>query len=331
MFVSKRIYLLTSLLLLALLLVSCGDKPTDVAEQEGGFMLALPRINIDVDSEGVPSVAGISPETLEKVSMGMLDLQEFRLPQNYVEWFTGANVQHMELVHTNDGLYVFVNGTPMPHLAWSGDSLSTAADLAADLDQLNPYMAKVLKLLIPFIQRTGIDVGMRFPLQSGADAIPMRDSDAPLKSEAPEPGNSLALVRVHVSYDDEGVPSVLAISSKDVEEALGYSLRQVQLDTDFIAKMEEAGIQHITMRTTPEGLVLWSNDSALPYLSWSDDNLRNSAMLVDDMVALYDMPEWDAVREAVNLMLPMLDNIDGEIVLLFPVPEGVESIPIPQP
>ncbi len=331
MFVSKRIYLLTSLLLLALLLVSCGDKPTDVAEQEGGFMLALPRITIDVDAEGVPSVAGISPETLEKLSMGMLDLKDFRLPQNYVDWFTSANVQHMELVHTNDGLYVFVNGNPMPHLAWSGDSLSTAADLAADLDQLNPYMAKVLKLLIPFIQRTGIDVGMTFPMQAGADAIPMHDPDVPLKSAASEPESSLAMVRVHVSYDDEGVPSVLAISSKDVEEALGYSLRQVQLEPEFIDKMGDAGIQHITMRTTPEGLVLWSNDDALPYLSWSDDNLRNSAMLVDDMVAQYNQPEWDAVREAVNLMLPMLDNVDGEIVLLFPVPEGVESIPIPQP
>ncbi len=294
-------------------------------------MLALPRITIDVDAEGVPSVAGISPETLEKLSMGMLDLKDFRLPQNYVDWFTSANVQHMELVHTNDGLYVFVNGNPMPHLAWSGDSLSTAADLAADLDQLNPYMAKVLKLLIPFIQRTGIDVGMTFPMQAGADAIPMHDPDVPLKSAASEPESSLAMVRVHVSYDDEGVPSVLAISSKDVEEALGYSLRQVQLEPEFIDKMGDAGIQHITMRTTPEGLVLWSNDDALPYLSWSDDNLRNSAMLVDDMVAQYNQPEWDAVREAVNLMLPMLDNVDGEIVLLFPVPEGVESIPIPQP
>ena len=331
MFVSKRIHLLTSLLLLAFVLVSCGDKPTDVAEQEGGFMLALPRINIDVDPEGVPSVAGISPETLEKVSMGMLDLKDFRLPKNYVDWFTSANVQHMELVHTNDGLYVFVNGNPMPHLAWSGDSLSSAADLAADLDQLNPYMAKVLKLLIPFIQRTGIDVGMNFPLQPGADPIPMRDSDAPLKSEASEPESSLALVRVHVAYDDEGVPSVLAISSKDVEEALGYSLRQVQLEPDFIAKMEDAGIQHITMHTTPDGLMLWSNDTALPYLAWSDNNLRNSATLIDDMVAQYNQPEWDAVREAVNLMLPMLDNINGEIVLLFPVPEGVESLPIPQP
>jgi hypothetical protein len=331
MFVSKRIYLLTSLLLLALLLVACGDKPTEVAEQEDGFMLALPRINIDVDEEGVPSVAGISPETLEKISMGMLDLQNFRLPKNYVEWFTSANVQHMEVVHTNDGLYVFVNGNPMPHLAWSGDSLSTAADLAADLDQLNPYMAKVLKLLIPFIQRTGIDVGMTFPMQPGADPIPMREPDAPLKSAATEPESSVALVRVHVSYDEEGVPSVLSISSRDIEEALGYSLRQVQLEPDFVAKMEDAGIQHITMRTTPEGLLLWSNDKSLPYLAWSDENLQNSAALVDDMIALYDLPEWDAVREAVNLMLPMLDNINGEFVLLFPVPDGVESIPIPQP
>jgi len=330
MFLSKRLYLVLSLLLLAFVLVSCGDKPTDVAEQEGGFMLALPRINIDVDSEGVPSVAGISPATLERLSMGMLDLEEFRLPQNYVDWFTAANVQHMEVVHTNDGLHVFVNGTPMPYLAWDSESLGTAADLAADFDQLNPYMAKVLKLLIPFIQRTGLDVGMTFPLQPGADEIAMRDPDVALRSAPGEPGDSLAMVRVHVNYDDEGVPSVLSISSRDIEDALGYSLRQAQLEPEFIDKMQNAGIQHITMRTTPDGLVLWSNDSALPYLAWSEDKLQSTAMLIDDMVALYDQPEWDAVREAVNLMLPMLDNVNGEFVLLFPVSEGAESIPIPQ-
>ncbi len=331
MFVSKRLYLVLSLLLLAFVLVSCGDKPTDVAEQDDGFMLALPRINIDVDAEGVPSVAGISPATLEKLTLGALNLEEFRLPKNYVDWFTAANVQHMELVHTNDGLYVFVNATPMPHLAWDSESLTTAADLAADLDQLNPYMARVLKLLIPFIQRTGIDVGMTFPMQPGAAEIAMRDPDAKLRSAPVDAESSLALVRVHVNYDEEGVPSVLSISSRDIEDALGYSLRQAQLEPEFVDKMQSAGIQHITMRTTPNGLVLWSNDSQLPYLAWSDDNLRNTATLVDDMVALYKLPEWDAVREAVNLMLPMLDNVDGEFVLLFPVPQDVESIPIPQP
>lgn len=332
MFLSKRLYLLVSLLLLAFVLVSCGDEPTDVAEQEGGFLLALPRINIDVDAEGVPSVAGISPATLERLSMGMLDLEQFRLPQNYVDWFTAANVQHMEVVKSNDGLYVFINGTPMPYLAWDdgGEALGTAADLAANLDQLNPYMAKVLKLLIPFIQRTGIDVGMTFPMQPGADEIAMRDSDMPLRSPTGEPGENLAVVRVHVNYDDEGVPSVLSISSKDIEDALGYSLRQAQLEPEFVDKMQDAGIQHITMRMTPDGLVLYSNDSQLPYLAWSEEKLQNSALLVDDMVALYNQPEWDAVSEAVNLMLPLLDNVDGEFVLLFPVPAGVESIPIPQ-
>ena len=161
--------------------------------------------------------------------------------------------------------------------------------------------------------------------------IPMRDPEAPLRSTSEEAESSLALIRVHVSYDDEGVPSVLSISSRDIEDALGYSLRQTQLQPEFIDKMQDAGVQHLTIRTTPNGLVLWSNDSQLPYLAWSDDNLRNTAMVVDDMVALYNLPEWDAVREAVNLMLPLLDNVDGEFVLLFPVPEDVESIEIPQP
>ncbi len=208
---------------------------------------------------------------------------------------------------------------------------STAADLAANLDQLNPYMARVLKLLIPFIQRTGIDVGMTFPMQPGADEIAMRDPDVPLRSAPGEPGDSLAWCGSMSITMMKASLRFCRSHPRTLNNALGYSLRQAQLDPEFVDKMEDAGIQHITMRTTPEGWFCIRMIPNCPIWPGQTKTCRIPPCLVDDMVALYDQPEWDAVSEAVNLMLPLLDNVDGEFVLLFPVPAGTESIPIPQP
>lgn len=332
MFTSKRFILLVSLLLLALVvLAGCGEKPTAVPEEptgeDIGFVLALPRVTVDVDEQGMPSVAGIDPETLKTISLGLVDVSGLALPQEYIDWFTSANIQHIELVHTSDGLHIFVNGEPLPYVGWSGDSLGATADLAAALNQLDPRVAKVLKLLIPFIQRTGINVAMRFPVQAGADVIPMRDPDAPLTPASGEEENPVAVAKIHVNYNEEGMPSVLAISTADVEDALGVPLRQANLDPAVIKMLEDAGIQHITVRSTPGGLRFYTNADALPYLAWGTQYLENTADIYGD---LYQGQEYTAAREALKLLLPYLDNIDGEVVLFFPLPAGAEQIPIPQ-
>jgi hypothetical protein len=330
MFTSKRLLLLVSLLLLALVLAGCGDKPTEVpqeAEEDVGFVLALPRVTVDVDSEGTPSVAGIDPDTLKTISLGFVDVSGMALPEQYIDWFTTAGIQHIELVHTADGLHLFVNGQAMPYVGWDGDSLGATADLAAAFNQLDPRVARVIKLLVPFIQRTGINVAMRFPVQAGAEVVPMRDTDAPLGLPGGEDENTLAVARIHVNYGADGVPSVLAVSTNDIEDVLGVPLRQANLDPATIKMLQDAGVQHITARTTPSGLRFYTNDQALPYLAWGTQYLENGADLYGQ---LYFNQEYTAAREALNLVLPYLDNIDGEVVLLFPLPAGAEQIPIPQ-
>ena len=55
-------------LILLLALAACGDTATPVAEQEGGFLFALPRITIDFNEEGEPAVAGVNPLLLRALT-----------------------------------------------------------------------------------------------------------------------------------------------------------------------------------------------------------------------------------------------------------------------
>ena len=116
-----------------------------------------------------------------------------------------TNVQHIELASNKDGLFVYVNGEPMPYLTWQGDSLKNLGSVMG-LAGL-PYGDLITKLM-PIIQRTGVNMVLRFPTQDGAAEIPVRDpSQAPVVAEAVASDQPAALVtKIDVSYDENGQP-----------------------------------------------------------------------------------------------------------------------------
>ncbi|MCO6452973.1 MAG: hypothetical protein J5I90_19470 [Caldilineales bacterium] len=323
----NRIIWLVPLLVMLVLLGACGGEATPVETQpDDGFVLSLPRLVIDVDSAGTPSIAGLDPETLKAVTFGQLDLTGFQVPTEYVDWFTAADMQHLELVHSSDGIHAFVNGTPMPYVGWTGDSLGSVGDVASTLGFINEPTARIVKLLIPFVQRLGVDVAVRFPRTPDAPEIALRDPEAPLAAPASEEaGPTIALAKVHMNFDENGVPSVLSVSTRDLESALGVSMRQAELPPATIQQMMDAGIQHLTLRMLPNGMYIWVNDNPLPNVVWSDQYLQNAS---DVYGQLYYTPAYETVRTAVASLLPFINNIDGEVVLMFPHP-GVDAIPIP--
>lgn len=328
MITSKRLIWLVPLLLLTLLLAGCGDTPTQVAEQEGGFLLALPRITVDIDSQGNLSIAGVTADTLKTFTFGQVDITGMRVDPAYVNWFTDTNLQHVEVVHKNDGLFLFANNEPLPHVGWDSDALSATGDLIGEFNLLDERTTRLVKLAIPFMQRIGLDVAIRFPTQAGIEEVSLRNPGEAIAAMNSESTGGIAQLRIHVDYDSDGVPSVLSVSTQDLEEALGASLRQLQLDPNTISMLMNVGVQHITVRTAGDGLLLWVNGQPLPHLAWSDELLSNGADLYGQ---LYYTEAYQLSREAAATLLPLANDIDGEIVLRFPRAAGVDAIPLPNP
>ncbi len=312
---SKRlIFSFLILMLFMSLLAACGEEqPVPLTDTDADFVLALPRVVVDIDSNGLPSVLGIDPQLLALVGV---DISQFAMDPAYVEWFTQANVQHVEFVQKDDGIFIFVNGVLMPHLAWSSDELNTLTDTLTRLNMVKPEFQTVLNLVIPIIQHTGLDIALRFPKQPTAEEIPLRNVNepiaAPTKSEAE---SAVAVVKARINFDENGVPSLLGVSTQELSDAGLAGFRNVGLAPQTVRDLQNAGIYKVTVKSTPEGLVFWINDEQLPYLAWNNDSLNEAAALYSQ---LYFMPGYEQQRELVQMLLPFLDQVDGEVTLEFP-------------
>lgn len=311
--ITLRLRTLSALVLATLLVSGCGASGS-------GLNLVFPRIVVDIDKDGNPSVAGISPIAL---SIFGIDPNQFKIDPATVQKLTDSNVQHLELLFRKDGLYTWANAKPVVPLVWDDGSFNTTQDLALKFVALDPSAQGILtNVLLPAARSSEQNVVVRFPRKDGEAEIPLRDMGGAL----PEPGAAVdptTFVRMHISFDENGTPSIANISTKDIQAATGMDLSAAALPKENVQQMINAGVQHITIRTTPEGIKLWSNDKPLPTLRWSQDTLTSTADLVGQL-KLID----PAIGAIVKQFLPYLNTVDANLVLKFPT-GGAAPIPLP--
>ena len=77
-----------------------------------------------------------------------------------IDSLMAANVQTIELRQTGDGVAVLVNGKPLPHIAWTDESLKQMTDVAA---MFNVQGLDLLKKVLPIVRRLGVNVVLRLP------------------------------------------------------------------------------------------------------------------------------------------------------------------------
>lgn len=325
-----RLLKVLSLILLIVVAPACTGAPTPLAQPEGDFAIALPRIVIDIDKDGAPSVAGIKADVLKTVTLGFFDPSFLRVPTEYVDWFTRTGLQHFEVVYKDDGLYLFTNGKPLPHIGWSKESFENTGQVVEMVNKtgmMNPAYVSMVKLALPFVQRIGLNVAFRFPLQSGATEIPFADPASMQAAATASTVSMVALARVNIKYGNDGVPSIMNVSSRDLGNAVGYDLRLLELTPAMVEQVKSTGIQHITLHSTKDGILLWVNDKPLPNISYNPDNLKNG---VDVFTQLYS-PVDPALLQALDTLVPALSQTEVEVVMHFPVADGVQEIAVPKP
>lgn len=300
-----RVVVLT--IVATLLLSACGAAtvPTTEETTESGqrFLISLPRLVVDVDEQGQASVNGLSIDAVNAIIPGA-PLPDLTVNPFYVDWMTNTNMQHLEFASTDKGVFVFANGEPLPYLAWDGDSLTNLGTVAGIANL--PYGNLITKL-VPIVQRTGLNIVMRFPSQEGAGEIPVRDPNVAPEAMQPvtEEIAPSFVTRIDVNYDANGVPTIAGISSRDLAEA-GVFL-PIELTPELLAQLKSNDVKEIRFVTGPNGVTITVNGEALPQIAWNSALLNNGADLYAQM-----NPDSPYIALA-KLLLPEMSNLDLDL------------------
>ncbi len=322
---------LAVLLVITLLVGACSPAmmPSGSEATAGGeiFTLALPRIIVDFDAQGTPSIQGIDLAAI--LSLAGSNISNFRLNPYYVNWMIAANVQHLELAQTGQGLLLLVDGKLLPYVSWSDDSLVQAANLVSALGEIMapppPGTTSVVSNtslvanLLPIVRRLGLDVVLRFPRRPGVAEIPLADPAqfTNLKPVASTPPASVVL-HFEVKYDQSGTPGILGITATQLRSN-GVNLGATNLSPEAISVLQRHNIQNLELRSRADGLFVFVNGQPLPNIAWDDNSLANAAAVYQQM----NSQNFSGIAQ----MLPFVDKGDVAILIHFPVPQGVAVMP----
>jgi sulfur carrier protein ThiS len=313
----KTVFVL--LTIAGLILAGCGPAvmPQNTQTESGEqFVVALPQLVIDFDAAGNPSIMGMN--LVDAGKMIGQDLSGLSLNNMYiapgiklVDSLMAADVQTIELRQTGDGVAVLVNGKPLPHIAWTDESLKQMTDVAA---MFNVQGLDLLKKVLPIVRRLGVNVVLRLPPAPGAEVIPLTDPNIPLPTPQADDGPDSVVAHMEVKYDGQGVPSILGISARDLQ-AMGLNL-PLALAPSVIQALQANNIKTMELRSKPDGIFVYANDVALPNLSWDNTMLLNAADLYGQM-----NPTSPYVA-AVKQFLPAINNVNIDLKLHFPTADG---------
>lgn len=246
------------------------------------FALKLPPIYLQyvetADGSAEPSVLGLGASLLE--SWFGLNLGMVKIPAFYVDWLKASNIQHLEIVTDPEGVFAYANGKPTPYVAWDGDSLALAANVAEAFGVAN---VGALKSALPWITRIGLDIVVQLPLAEGAEFIPFRDMTAgvAVSTAAPAIENPVGEIKLQVDYNEAGQPSLLGLPLAVLQPMMGTT--PGQLDPAMIARMKQAGVQSLTLKTQGDGLFIYANDQPLPGIAWDKEHLLNALDIYSEM------------------------------------------------
>jgi hypothetical protein len=308
------------LVVVSLLLAACGGAavPAGQAPQAKApiFMLALPRVVVNFDAAGNPSILGLN--VADVAALTGQDLSGLTLDKATVERLVAANVQNIEVRQSGNGIEWLVDGKLMPYIGWSDASLAEAGQMAA---LANVQNWQTIVRLLPIVRRLGLDVAFEFPLAAGAAPIPLGTTGrVPGATPAPAQQQPSAIIRADVTYDQNGVPTIFGISAADLA-GMGLAL-PAGLSPDMMQKLAAQNIQSLEISTKPTGLTLYVNNNALPNLVWDEETLQN---LIDFYLRMSQANPFDpAIKQAA----PFIRNADIGILIHFPVPAGQTPIPV---
>lgn len=322
-----RVFLLV-VLTLVLLTTACSaqvasgevpDSTLGILEQAADMIpqVNLPTLTLTYDQQGIPSIFGF--KTTQMQSLLGIDLSFLNLDPVFIDWFMRSNLQHVEVQHTESGLLLFANGQLLPSVGWNTDALNNAVDVAEMMDIQN---TSVIRRLVPVIQKLGIHIVLRFPVTTGNEAISLHEQGVELPTLADAEGE-VPVIQLVVEYRDDGLPSIVGLTSRDIAALTGLDLSPIELTDANLQLVKSFNLQNVELETHADGLYVFVNGREMPRLSYSPEQLETLVTLYGQMY-----PGYQPAPGLLETALMTVQQADLDFIVQFPLAAGAERVPL---
>jgi len=145
---------------------------TNEARANVGEKVLILHLDVALDEQGVPTIAGTSMTDLQGAlaEAGLpADLSSIKVDPAMIASLQASNVLLLQVETEPEGLYLNVNGKRLPRVAWDDERLSNALELYGSLEPDSPYMP-LLQFFLPYIQPADVELGVSLPVPAGQEA-----------------------------------------------------------------------------------------------------------------------------------------------------------------
>lgn len=343
-----------------------GDKGAKKS-QEGKLERVLeslpvlfPTVPIALGADGrVATVAGFSSKTIDGLAEDLTGNPLFGrivyLDRSALEWLDQRDVQHVTVALQPEGIFLLVNGMPLPSLAWEGETLDNLVDLlgklrddgSASFHLLSADGFDSVAALVPAISKLNLQLDIHLPDLPQVGESPRRSIPTPTRRavralvarqadhSAGDAGPHQLDLSVRYEPVSQGgkvtgwVPSFAGFSTVDLQRMLksmqldrGGKLKipKLMLRKDLQQRLALEGIEQAGLEMRQDGLFPEVNGKRLPHLAWDEDSLSNLSSLLEQLYpedeALPDEALWvPALRDSA----PTFNDYDLKLQVGFPL------------
>ena len=342
----NRVTLWAVLVLVVALAVS-GCTPrvgagSEVERDPNTLFVDLPALVVDYASDGTASVGGLSHMDIgnteapggvvlpPSIRLGLATaLYGMSLDPTWIQYFTAANIQHLQVNNGPDGIFVMANGRQIPSLVWDGGSLVATSEA---LEAMGGLGVPALNKVLPLVRNFGMGLVLRFPVGEGTELIPLTgqpESEEAIRARVAQEQmrdliGGLPAIDLPIVYHADGSFTVAELTDTEWSAMTLMPFWAFRLSPAVISNLSEAGISTVTLQTNKEGIHIGVNDIALPYLSWGSGEVQNVLAIVKEsglLETVEAMFPGGSIYEVVGLvesMLPLIQMTDVNVTVYLP-------------
>jgi hypothetical protein len=316
-------------MLFALLaLAGCGPRAGggDVARAAGAsdVVVDLPAIYVDFNADGVGTIGGMSvSQAGQFIGQSLPDLS---LGADAVAALEQYNIQHIQLINTEKGLDILVNGMRVPSLGWNAEVL---ANLQEQLNLLGTDLGGIGNLL-PLAGNFNTGIVLRFPRAADREPLPLVDPMAAEIAQRTQQATQafaagvgdLPTIKFSVDYNPDGTWTVQGKDTAAWEETLPIGWDGFDLPPELVQGAAAAGLQTLGIATNEEGINFSLNGKALPTITWGSGEMSNLIQLLKNAGVMDELTGGSAQVEGIldlaEQLLPTIQAADFGMTVNFP-------------